>query len=165
MMERLKKLTENKKPWALFILGLAGMVLILISSFFPKGSEKPKETDASDPAPAIEARLEQLISQIDGAGATRVMVTLADTGSTQYLREDSKTEDWEDGVLRSRQTDGEYVTSGGSAVVVAERTPAVSGVAVICKGGDRAGVQNDIYEVLYALYGLSSARVSIEKMN
>lgn len=164
-MEKLKKLTENKKPWALFVLGLAGMLLILLSSLLPEGGKEQKAAEVSDPAAAIEARLEQLISQIDGAGATRVMVTLTDTGSTQYLREDSKTEDWEDGTLRTRQTSGEYVTSGGSAVVVAERTPAVSGVAVICKGGDRAGVQSDIYEVLYALYGLSSARVSIEKMN
>lgn len=164
-MEKLKKWTENRKPWALFALGLMGMLLILLSSFLPESGKEPKNVEVSDPAAMIEARLEQLISQIDGAGAVRVMVTLADTGSTQYLREDSKTEDWEDGALRTRQTSGEYVTSGGGAVVVAERTPAVSGVAVVCKGGDRAGVQSDIYEVLYALYGLSSARVSIEKMN
>lgn len=165
MMEKLKKLTESKKPMILFVLGLAGMLLILLSSLLPEGGKETKTADVSDPAAAIEQRLEALISQIDGAGETQVMVTLSDTGSTQYLRKDSKTEDWENGTLKSRETSGEYVTSGGGAVVVAQRTPAVSGVAVICKGGDRAGVQNDIYEVLYALYGLSSAHVSIEKMS
>ncbi len=140
------------------------MLLILLSSFLPEESgETAAET--ADPVAQIEARLEQLLSRIDGAGEVRVMVTLSDTGRKEYLREDSGTESWEDGALRTRQTSGEYITSGGSAVLVAEHPPEVAGVAVICGGGDRAAVQSEIYEVLYALYGLSTARISIEKMN
>ena len=55
-------------------------------------------------------------------------------------------------------------TAGGGAVEVASLTPTVEGVAVVCEGGGSAQVQNDIYEVIYALYGLSSSHVTVEKM-
>lgn len=45
MMEKLKKLTESKKPMILFILGLAGMLLILLSSLLPEGGKETKTAD------------------------------------------------------------------------------------------------------------------------
>ena len=38
------------------------------------------------------------------------------------------------------------------------------GAAVICEGGGDPRVQSGIYALLYALYGLSSTRVSVEQM-
>ena len=161
--EKLRALFSGKKPWLLMLLGILGMVLILISSFVPSG-ETAAPAASEDPAAAIEARLSALISQIDGAGRTEVMVTLQDTGSTRYLSESDETEEWADGLLQRKETSQQYVTSGGGAVEVASLTPTVEGVAVVCEGGGSAQVQNDIYEVIYALYGLSSSHVTVEKM-
>ena len=161
--EKLRALFSGKKPWLLMLLGILGMVLILISSFVPSG-ETAAPAESEDPTAAIEARLSALISQIDGAGRTEVMVTLQDTGSTRYLSESDETEEWAEGLLQRKETSQQYVTSGGGAVEVASLTPAVEGVAVVCEGGGSAQVQNDIYEVLYALYGLSSSHVTVEKM-
>lgn len=159
--EKLRALFSGKKPWLLMLLGILGMVLILISSFVPSG-ETAAPAASEDPAAAIESRLSALISQIDGAGRTEVMVTLQDTGSTRYLSESNETEEWEEGLLRRKEASQQYVTSGGGAV--ASLTPTVEGVAVVCEGGGSAQVQNDIYEVVYALYGLSSSHVTVEKM-
>ena len=161
--EKLRALFSGKKPWLLMLLGILGMVLILISSFVPSG-ETAAPAESEDPAAAIEARLSALISQIDGAGRTEVMVTLQDTGSTRYLSESDETEEWADGLLQRKETSQQYVTSGGGADEAASLTPTVEGVAVVCEGGGSAQVQNDIYEVLYALYGLSSSHVTVEKM-
>ncbi len=162
-MEKIRKLLTAKKPWLLFILGMAGIGLIFLSSFFPDAEPEPV-TDVSDPGAGIEQRLEETISRIQGAGETHVMVTLADTGSRVYLSEEEEREEYADGLVRSRESAERYITSGGGAVVVSERLPAVTGVAVVCEGGDLAKVQSDVYEVIYALYGLSTSRVTIEKM-
>ena len=162
MMEKIKNLLTAKKPWLLFILGLAGIGLIFLSSFFPES--EPETGSDPDPAVGIEQRLEQTISRIKGAGETHVMVTLADTGSREYLSEEEEREEYGDSGISSRERTEHYVTSGGGAVVVSEQQPEVTGVAVVCEGGDRAEVQTDVYEVIYALYGLTTARVSIEKM-
>ena len=162
MPEILKKLTD-KKPLILFIMGLSGILLIFLSSLLP---EKETAADpAEDPTAVIETRLEELIGRIEGAGETKVLITLRDGGSTEYLRSKELTEAYDGGQLTVREENGEYILSGGSAVVVAHKTPSVMGAAVVCEGGDKASVQKDIYDVLYALYGLSSARVSIEKMS
>lgn len=163
MMEKIKNLLTAKKPWLLFVLGLAGIGLIFLSSFFPEKESEPV-TDTSDPTAGIEQRLEETISRIQGAGETHVMVTLADTGSRVYLSEEEEREEYADGDVSSREKTEHYITSGGGAVVVSEQLPAVIGVAVVCEGGDLAKVQSDVYEVIYALYGLSTSRVTIEKM-
>ena len=157
-------LLQGKKPWLLVILGILGMVLILISSFIPSGEEKTV-LPTDNPAAEIETRLEALISQIDGAGHTKVMVSLSDSGSTQYLSEGTETEEWSEGLMQRKEQSESYVTAGGGAVAVAELAPSVEGIAVVCEGGGLASVQNDIYEVLNALYGLSSARISVEQMH
>ena len=101
--EKLRALFLGKKPWLLMLLGILGMVLILISSFVPSG-ETAAPAESEDPAAAIEARLSALISQIDGAGRTEVMVTLQDTGSTRYLSESDETEEWAEGLLQRKET-------------------------------------------------------------
>ena len=88
-MEKIKNLLTAKKPWLLFVLGLAGIGLIFLSSFFPEKEPEPV-TDTSDPTAGIEQRLEETISRIQGAGETHVMVTLADTGSRVYLSEEEE---------------------------------------------------------------------------
>ena len=165
-MERtkLRDWFTGRKPWPLLAAGLAGIFLLFLSSLIPAAEAEQPET-AEDPAAAIEARLETLVSQLDGAGKAEVMVSLADNGSTRYLSESSDTEEWSDGTLRRKEQAEKYVTSGGSAVPVAELAPSVEGAAVICEGGGDPRVQSDIYALLYALYGLSSTRVRVEQMN
>ena len=51
----------------------------------------------------IEQRLAQTISRIKGAGETHVMVTLADTGSREYLSEEEEREEYGDSGISSRR--------------------------------------------------------------
>ena len=69
---------QNRSRLAI-VLGVAAMVLILLSELLPS-----KATPEQVPAPAgeteyreqLEIQLQNLIEQIDGAGKTTVMVTL-----------------------------------------------------------------------------------------
>ena len=73
---------EQKRTGLLVAVGLLGLVLLGISSWLPAKSKPettapmPQSTITSDYEAYLEARLQTLISNLAGAGETRVMVTL-----------------------------------------------------------------------------------------
>ena len=73
---------EQKRTGLLVAVGLLGLVLLGGSSWLPAKSKPettapmPQSTITSDYEAHLEARLQTLISNLAGAGETRVMVTL-----------------------------------------------------------------------------------------
>ena len=73
---------EQKRTGLLVAVGLLGLVLLGVSSWLPAKSKPettvlmPQSTITSDYEAHLEARLQTLISNLAGAGETRVMVTL-----------------------------------------------------------------------------------------
>ena len=73
---------EQKRTGLLVAVGLLGLVLLGVSSWLPAKSKPettapmPQSTITSDYEAYLEARLQTLISNLAGAGETRVMVTL-----------------------------------------------------------------------------------------
>ena len=102
LLTRLRTLwaDEKKRTYLLLAAGLAGMLLICISEWMPASpaAAPAPETSAgseesSDYAASLEQRLTELIGQMEGAGRTRVMVTLASGGTTQYATDTEDTAD------------------------------------------------------------------------
>ena len=95
--EKLKSaFTSDKKLAVLCAVGVLGVLLLIISEFRPSDGKKAEkkesvtavqnqETYAED----IEKRLTEIVSSIDGAGKTRVMVTL-DSGAEQVYAKNEK---------------------------------------------------------------------------
>ena len=72
---------EQKRTGLLVAAGLLGLVLLGVSSWLPAKTEPtaeaaPQATAASTYEADLETRLQSLISNLAGAGETRVMVTL-----------------------------------------------------------------------------------------
>lgn len=60
----------------------------------------------------------------------------------------------------------EYVYDSGNysrstPLLLEEYPPKISGVAVVCVGGDNPGIQIKIIDLICSLYGISSSRVSV----
>lgn len=161
-----------KKPGMLFALGLAGMALILFADLFdPAGENVPRESGTSDTASGsaeltdyadqLSSRLEELLSGVEGAGQTQVMITLENSEETIYAldekRGDGQSYEWSHVIL----DDG----TGDSALVETTWLPEVRGVAVVCQGGDDAAVQARLTEMVSVLLGVSTNRISIAKMS
>ena len=140
------------------VLGGAAMLLLLLSELLPaKPSESPaaSASQASAYREQLEAQLQDLIGQIDGAGATTVMVTLETGEETVYAT------DTQSGQTQSQET--HVLLDDGTALAQTVYYPQVCGVAVVCDGGGDVRVAARITELVRALLDISSTRICVEQ--
>jgi len=163
---------KNGKLW--MILGcLAVGVLLLVfggemKSIFaadptPSGGSYADEGDGDlrllsmeEYRTAMEARIVSICERVSGAGKVHVILHLA--GGYEYVyATDQKISP--SGEVR------EYIMigSGGNQRVVylTERVPEILGVGVVCEGGGRENVKNEITALLSATLGVGSHRVYV----
>ena len=132
------------------LVALAGLALMLL----PGGEE------AEEPAPtlaaeeSLEARLEAILSRIDGAGEVKVLLTEEQGGEVFYQTEgeDGKT------VLISGADRSE------SGLVRTTQPPSYRGAVVVCRGADSAAVRLAVVEAVANATGLGTDRITVLKM-
>ena len=89
------KLKKDKKAFFTVIIGIAGMLLVLLSELplFSSASEKKTEESTSYYNRSIEADTEKLISKIKGVGKVNVMLTYDSSQETVWAKDsDGKTQ-------------------------------------------------------------------------
>ncbi len=155
----------NKYRWVVIIIS-AGLLLMLI----PGSSEDTADEISQQNGEAFsltdtEARMEAILSRVEGAGKLQLMLTLK-SGATLQLAEDVDKE--ADG--SETQTQRKTVTinrgSGYEDIVVTQQVyPVYQGALVVCQGADNARVRLALIEAVAALTGLSSDKISIVKWN
>lgn len=157
----------NKKTFFCFIAGILGILLIFASEAF--GGKSKKET-ANDKeyvsySTEIEEKLEGLISSVDGAGRTKVFLTIEESEEYVYAQDFSSNK--KDEGQRNEEKDYVIVdgTNGKDGLLVKTVNPKIRGVAIVCEGGDDPTVQQRIYSCVSASLGISTARISISKMS
>ena len=142
-------------------VGVMAMLLLLLSELLPSGNTQ--KTAASTVRTAavsqyqtqLEQQLEELISQLQGAGRTTVMVTLT-TGEETIYAVDTQTGD-----LQQQET--HVLLQDGSALAETTYLPQVCGVAVLCEGGGDVRVAARITELLHSLLDLPTNRICVEQ--
>ncbi len=124
-------------------------------------------------ASMLEEQLEQMISSIEGAGKTQVMVTLQNSIEYIYASEDktsfnSSENTGSNGSQSSEEkenSENNYIiikdSSGERALVRTEIMPSVNGVVVICEGADDPVTAERIRSVVTTALNISSKRVCI----
>lgn len=130
----------------------------------------------SDYEAAMEARLEQILEGMAGAGKVSVMITFA---SSQELvvekdrpltRSNTTESDSEGGSRNIYQTEsGEttvYITQGTDSepYVVKTLTPKVEGVLIAAEGAGTGEVTKNITEAVQALFDLEAHKIKVVKM-
>ncbi len=166
----------NKRLLLIVLMLVSGIILLLASELSDVGetvdAELTQPTSVSDMqeySEMLEQRLISIISSVDGAGATRVMVTFESGGEDIYLHDSDYGENAASDGKNSVERKDEYViidgSSGQQGIVVRRAEPKVRGVAVVCEGGGSETVRAQITEIVTALLDISSARVSVVKMN
>ena len=162
------------------VLAAAAMALILLSDMSCVQKNTPEfSTPDSTAAYArqLESQLTDIITSVEGAGETRVMVTLQNGVEYIYASEDATSTD---NSLTSdpagRQSSGERedhkssciiidTESGEQALVRTELMPSVSGVVVVCSGGSDQQVAQRIMDVVTTALNISSKRVCITQLS
>lgn len=176
-IEKISEKSRLNKRLLLIVLMLVSGIILLLASELLVGDTTttaavPETTvypDVSEYTNQLEERLVSIISSINGAGATKVMVTLESGSEDIYLHDFDYGENADPSGKNSVERKDEYViidgSSGEEGIVVRRAEPKVRGVAVVCEGGGLDQVRAQIIETVTALLDISSARVSVAQMN
>lgn len=148
----------GKYKYVLLIF-LVGVILLLL----PSGKASTKiHTDAAAPtnevstasqeAQAAEARLAALLTQIDGAGQVKVLLSYQCSSETEYATDDGET------VIIS--------AGSGTQAAVERKTiyPQYLGAVIVCEGADSARVKMDILQAVAQFTGLGTDKISVLKL-
>ena len=146
-------------------LGIAGMLLILISELIPQ-SKKTSDTQQSvnDDDPDSSAYKAQLEGEV---GETSIMITLDGTTEYVYAQELDTTTDQSDGKKRESYRSSIVMTeSGGDKKALIKKVvrPQVTGVLVACTGGDDVSVKEKVIGAVSAVLGIPAGRVYVVKL-
>ena len=187
---------KNLKKDQLLILLLAGILLMVIA--VPAGKTKEHASSASDGNTGktvrgtsdgtdeeayttyLEDRLSRILSQIEGTGEVKVMITLKSSAEkvldkdTESDQETVMEEDSQGGTRQSSKaskkentvyaSDSDSTTQGsGSPYVSKELSPEIEGVVVIADGGGNAVVKENISSAVQALFDIEPHKIRIMK--
>ena len=146
----------KKYRYVLLVL-LLGIALMLI----PENEEQEittVQTETVNDSQALETRLEDVLSQINGAGQVRVVLTTISQEEMIYQTD-------QDGegkrVTTVTVSDGQRNETGLVRQVI---SPKYRGAVVVCQGADDPVVRLAIVEAVSNATGLGSDRISVLKM-
>ncbi len=164
------RLRNDKKLLVIAAVMIVGIILTVISSFGIETEEKEQNSlqtekifNESEYTDKLENKLEEMISLINGAGETKVIVTLECDYETVYAKDgsiekdnDSTDEDSEYIIIDSRDVQG--------GLVLKTVTPKIRGVAVVCAGGDSIYVKTAVTDLLAAVLDIGTNHISVSKL-
>lgn len=168
MINKIKELA--KKPFflkAAVAAGLLMIILILVSDF--KGEEEKERADADVNvlsftsaelyADETEKRLCETLTEIEGVGKAKVMLTI--TSTEEYVYAESVKSG-------ASQTENSYVIidkgSQKEALVKKINNPAISGVLIVCEGGDDPKVCERIYNAVSTALNIPTNKIYVAEM-
>ncbi len=161
-MDRVKGVLEVVKRYRYGILVLLlGVALMLIPGKKETSSEQAAAPTAPQSTePSLREQLESVLSQIEGAGQVRVLLSVETGSQTIYQTDREEASD----NLRV-QTVIVTGTDRAQTGLVSRKDPEkYLGAVVVCKGADRPAVRLAIVEAVAKLTGLGADQISVLKM-
>ncbi len=159
-----KKILEfgQKYRYALLVL-LIGLGLMLLP-----GLEKKTDTSVSQLTQEVKTvdisqQLEEILSQIQGAGKVQVMLTVAQGERIMYQTDedlasgDSGTSRWDTVIITGTDR-------GQSGLIQQVIPPVYRGAIIVCQGAQNASVRLAIVEAVSNITGLGADKISVVKM-
>lgn len=191
-MELLKKIIkidneDDKRPPSWFILLCVGLILFFLSSGLfnsnknttPTNSSSIKisEEDQQSYESAMEKRLKNILSKVNGAGNVEVMLTISygkeivladDTVLDQSTsQEKDSTGGTRDNTTYSQQKKTVmYTPQNGKSepVILKEIEPKIEGIIIVSEGGDNIEVQSNLIKAAQALFNIPAHKIQVFKM-
>lgn len=128
-----------------------GVCLLLFSKIYSP-SDKNDVADTKYYSNMLEDKVEELLLQMKDIENVSVLITLENSGKTVYAENTS-----------SNSTEYVIYSSDNkqSGLVLAEITPQIRGVAVICTNGNDVKTQTKIISVLSSALGVPANRITV----
>ena len=168
----------------LVVLGLVGVALLIAGSLYDAAPVKSRTAAPADQVwqqaatarsyeEALEAKLANLLSQVRGAGAVAVNITLENGSSQEFAKNTVK----ESRTVQERDTSGGTRTTSETKeseqvllsresgvdrpVIVREMRPAIKGVLVVAEGAADSGVKASLTRAVEAGLGIPSYKITV----
>jgi len=193
-MNYLRKLAVENKKLALYLAALVALgvfALTLTRSTRPPPSYTPNIADTipavitqTNHAPvsfeherALEARLEEFFSLVEGAGEVRVMISPLTGRETTFAvdvnmsKSSSIEEDSQGGTRETQQYQSQEQTvmitdrqGTNMPLVVRETEPQIRGIVIIAQGGDSPFVRDALTRAARAMLGIDAHNIQVLTM-
>lgn len=146
---------------AALILGIAGIVLIWLSSLAPQKDAAPATEESGSQDAQYRRELEEdlcrIVRAVTGEQSPQVMITLEDAGSGVYAADRKEGE---------KESESSYVIlkdSGGSqrGLAIQQRQPKVLGAVIVSRRAGDPAVREKLVNAARAVLGVSAGRVCV----
>lgn len=159
------KMKEFLKKYRFVVLILVIGIVLMVLPTNKRDTETP--ITQSDPSTMFEdpsRELAQILSQIQGAGEVRILLTKGSGERTVYQTDEEQESSDQGQSLRVETvivTDGDRAQKGLVQQILA---PEYRGAIVVCQGADNAAVRLAVIEAVADATGLGTDRISVLKM-
>lgn len=152
-----------KNYWYIFLILGAGIFLMAL----PESGDReslPVETPETAEEESLEARLEQILSRVEGAGRVYVMLSERTGESISYQTDEDLSEGPDSSTRRSDTVIVSSSDRSEQGLVRQVNPPVYLGAVIVCQGGDDPQVRLAIVEAVSDVTGLGADRISVLKM-
>ena len=157
-----EKLRYNKKLQISLVVASIFVILVLYITY--SGSVTHGQKDASSNSSfsteeyvsSLENKLENVLSNIDGAGKVNVAITVSSGYAFEYAYEETSKES-----LSGNSLSTSIVLVENEPVVISETFPKIAGVLVIAEGGGKISVKLDILKSIQTLLDVANENITI----
>lgn len=154
----------KKYRWVLLVL-LVGFLLMLFPGEKTIQQSTPSSKEKAEPIqPGLAEKLEQILSQLDGAGKVRVLLTEESGQQTIYQTERNDRRTGESEEIRRDTVILTQADRSQAGLVTRVDPPRYLGAVVLCQGADKATVRLAIVDAVSTATGLGSDKISVWKM-
>ena len=183
--EWIRKITGKDDKNGLINWGQKGKYLVaaaiclgLLALIWPPGNSAPNKTTASPAEQSdgvaqakdkLAGELEDILSQVEGAGKVQVSITLSSDGLKDYARntknEHRETEELDnsggDRNIKEENQTSDIAVSGGAALLVEDKAPEVVGVLVVAEGAQDGLIKEKLTDAAVTLLNISPHQVRV----
>lgn len=141
-------------------LTLAALCMALLILMRPSKQKEPSVPQAEALLPdtqsysdKLEKSLEDIISQIQGVGNVKVMVTVDGSIKSIYVADESTSD--------SKSDEKTVIIGSKEALLEGTKYPEVKGVLVVCSGGKSAAVKEKVVNAVSTVLDIPTSKVCV----
>ena len=177
---RVKKTFERIRRGRYSFAAIYGVLFLLAVFFYGIGDGwfrfEPRAGPSAQTEATLEARLEDILGTVRGAGKVRVLITYATAGervAATVSTLDESVSETSGGTTATRSEQSREMkqpatvaTDGGqSPIILVEREPEIRGVIVVAEGAADPAVRLSLQRAVQAVTGVSLSCIEVFEMN
>ena len=162
-----EKIGKEKLLKIALISGVVGMIIILVSDFMPIDKTENKKSEyvnISSYKEETEKEIEDILTKIQGVGRVKVMITFS--GTEEYIFAEEIKASKSDKFSSQMQNEFVLIEKNGEkeALVSKVNNPEISGVVIVCDGGDSDKVCESVYRTVSTVLGIPTKNIYVTKL-